>query len=134
MQTKPSQSGLTLIEVMLSVIILAGSLTILLTGAARCLAAIKLAKNYQVAQWVLGLGEAENPMLATKECEDWEVTPTELAEGFTFSRQVECDDEDEDGLVVIRSRVTWSSRGHEAFEEVVRYVLLREKQESKTKR
>jgi prepilin-type N-terminal cleavage/methylation domain-containing protein len=126
--THGAKRGLTLIEVLLAVVILAGGLTILLTGAARCLAAVKLAEYYQKAQWALGRGEAEHPMLSTVDCAEWEVPPTDMGEGFTFARYVECGAagrDPADRLATVRCRVAWSTRGHESFEEVVRYVLLR---------
>ncbi|MFC1452864.1 prepilin-type N-terminal cleavage/methylation domain-containing protein [Verrucomicrobiota bacterium] len=123
--------GLTLIEVLLAVVILSMGLTMLLTAASRCLAVMKIARNYQTAQWVMGMGELDYPLvvdLIEDDIEDLEVEGETYAEDFTFSREVEeKDDEDfDDGLYVVRTRVAWSRRGRNASEEKVRYVWIPE--------
>ena len=123
---------MTLVEVILAVAILSAGLTVLLTGVSRCLAVMKKAKNYQVAQWTLGLGNLEYPLLKTNEVEKLAVDPVEYPNGFTFQRIIEEPDdeeyeEEEDfKLFVVRTRVSWSDRGRDSFHEVVRYVLQRE--------
>ena len=119
------RSGLTLIEVLVAVAIVGTGFVVLLTGAARCLAVMKLARHYQTAQWVLGRGEAEFPLTATDDVEELEVSGEEYENGFTFSREIE-EDEDEDELFVVRTRVTWTDSGHERYEETVRYILQQE--------
>ena len=79
---------------LLAVAILGVSFAVLLTGASRCLGVIKLARNYQEAQWTFSMGEAENPILATNAVEDIAVSPVTYDNGFTFWREVE-EDEDE---------------------------------------
>lgn len=116
------RSGFTLIEVLLAVIILGVGFTVLLTGVSRCLAVVKIARNYQEAQWVLDLATLEYPMIAGVEPEDLEVDTVAYPDGYTFERVVE-EDEDEDGLYVVRSRVTWTDRGRHGTEEAVRYIL-----------
>jgi len=114
-----------LIEVLLAIAILGTALVVLLTGAARCLAAVKQAQYYQEAQWTFAMGEAEYPLICTNEVDEMEVAEVRYDNGFTFSRRVE-DDEDEDGLFEIKSRVTWSARGRESFEEVVALLFIPE--------
>ena len=116
--------GFTLIEVLLASSILAFGLAVLLTGASKCLGTMRMAKNFQKAQTVLGLGELEHPLAATNDVKLLEVSPKEY-DGFFFSREVE-DDDDEDGLFVVRTKVTWSEARREAAEEVVQYVLQRD--------
>lgn len=104
--------------------ILGLGLSVLLTGLSSCLAVIRVASRFQDAQWVLGMGELEYPMPENPEdvMEDVAVSGDDsLAEGYTFERLVE-EDEDEDGLYVVRTRVTWGSGGPGAVEEVVQYV------------
>ena len=119
------KKGLTLVEVLLAVAILSVGLVVLLTATSRCLAVMKVAKNYQTAQWTLGRGELDHPFAATNYIEDLEVEPFTYPNGFTFSRVVE-DDDDEDGLFVARTRASWLSRERELYEEVVQYVFLLE--------
>ena len=120
--------GMTLVEVMLAVAILGVGFAVLLTAASRCLAAVKMARGYQEAEWTFSMGEAENPLFVTNDVESLIVAPTTYDNGFTFSRDIE-DDEDEDGLYVVRARVTWSERGRKSFDEVVSYIFVPEKEE-----
>jgi len=115
--------GFTLVEVLLAAAILSASLVVLLTGASRCLAVMKSAKNYQQAQWTLGQGEVDFPMMATNDVKALAVDEAKghYDNGFTYSRTVD-DDEDEDGLYVVRITVKWSDRENAPREEVVRYV------------
>lgn len=117
------KKGMTLIEVIIAVLILSTGMTVLLTGASRCVAVMKKAANYQKAQWVLGMGNLEHPLTATNEPMDLAVGPIDY-EGFKYVREVE-EDDDKDGLFVLRERAIWSYRGSEAYEEAVRYVLDR---------
>jgi len=113
--------GLTLIEVVLAVAILSVGLSFLLAAASKCIAVMKVSGKYQRAQWIRGRGELEFPLAEAEELDDMEVEPYEYDNGLSFSREVG-DDDDEDGLYVVRTRVSWSEHGRESFEEVVRYV------------
>ena len=121
-EIRVAQQGFTLIEVILAVAILSVGLTVLLTSASKCLQVMKQSRNYQTAQWVLGMGEVDHFIVSTNDIEDIEVAPVGYLNGFTFSRTVE-DDENEDGLYVVRTRASWSQRGKEPYQEVVHYVL-----------
>ncbi len=100
--------------------ILSVGLTAILTATSRCLAVISRSREYQEAQWALNRGIAENPFFLAEDIREQEVDAEEY-DGYVFSRQVE-DDEDEDGLFLVRSRVTWVRREREFVEEVVQYV------------
>jgi prepilin-type N-terminal cleavage/methylation domain-containing protein len=122
---KSRSSGMTLIEVLLAVAIAGTALVILTTGAARCVAVFHRARDYQEAQWYLGLGELENPLFMTNDIKGLEVSETEYGDGYYFSRVVE-DDEDEDELFLVKTTVRWE-RGPRVFrEEIARYVLQAE--------
>lgn len=134
---RTGREGLTLIEVLIAAAILGVGLTSLLTASSRCLAVMRAAKRYQDAQWVLSVGEAEHPVLMPKDRGDdmdpiplWEVSPETFENGMVYSREVEePDEEQKDGLYLLRSRVTWSETGNAGYEEVVRYVFVKEKAE-----
>lgn len=113
--------GFTLVEAVLALAIMTISAAALLVAASRCLAVARLASNYQTAANVLARGEMENPLLPTNEVTDNVVDPVTYDNGFTYSRTVE-EREDEEDMFVVRSRVTWSARGREAFEEVSTYL------------
>ncbi|MDA1044095.1 MAG: prepilin-type N-terminal cleavage/methylation domain-containing protein [Verrucomicrobia bacterium] len=122
-----NKSGLTLIEVLIATLLLTIGLTSMLTAASRCLQVMKRSSLYQETQWTLNRGELDFPMLPTEDVEDWEVSGESYDSGLVFSRTVESRSEDEeDGLFVVTSRVTWSKRGRDSFEEVSRYMYVPE--------
>lgn len=119
---KSKDSGFTLIEVMLASTIVGVSLVVLCTAASRCLAIAKKSKDYQTAQWVLARGEADHPLYQTNDVMKLDVSDVEYADGYIFSRKVE-DDEDEDGLYLVKEKVSWGNPADPMIEEVVLYVL-----------
>lgn len=128
------RGGLTLIEVLMATAILGAAMAMLLTAASRCLAAMKIARNVQIAHWTFSMGELEHPLIATNEVEALEVWPVEYADGFFFEREAERDaetrDEDDRGfLYIVRTRVRWSERSRELAEEVVGYVYVRDEEQ-----
>ena len=112
--------GLTLIEVMLATLILSVGLSMMLTASARCLTVMRRSREYQRAQWALNRGMLEHPILFAEKIEEQDVDGEDY-DGYVFSREIE-DDEDEDGLFVVRTWVTWPSGGREMKEEVVEVV------------
>ena len=117
-----NNEGFTLIEVMLAVIILSVGLTVMLTAASRCLAIMRSAKNYQTAQWTLNKGDLDYPIVTTNDVKSLVVSPVEYPGGFSFSREID-DDDDKDHLYVMHTKVSWSDHSHQMSEEVIRYVL-----------
>ncbi len=123
-----AKRGLTLIEVILAVAILGVCMTVLLASVSRCLAAIRTVRDYQAAQAVLGLGEVDHPLVIGDDIEDLNVDPVVYFDRYTFSREVEeKDSEEEDGLYILRTRIDWTDRGRKPVHEVVRYVYHKDK-------
>jgi hypothetical protein len=118
-----ARAGLTLIEVLLAVTILGASLIGLVSGAVRAVAVMKVAREYQNAQWTLSRGDLDFPIALAEEPEDVEVGGERYENGMTYSRAIE-PDEDEDGLWVVRTRVTWRRGEREAAEEVLSVVYF----------
>ena len=114
--------GMTLVEVLLAAFILGVGLMVLVTASSRCIAVLRRASLFQAARWALDRGEADNPLVRTNDVMTLAVKAESVAEGLTYSREIE-EDENEDGLYVVRARVTWSRDGREFNEEVVRYML-----------
>jgi len=122
-----NRSGFTLIEILIATMILAFGLMALMAGLSNCAAMMSLAKEYQSAQYVFSLGELKYPLVESDAVE--EEVPVEpdadLVEGYVFERTVDEKDletnEVDDGLFVVRTRVSWGT-GDDQFEELVRYV------------
>lgn len=119
--------GMTLIEVLIATLILSVGITSLLAGISSCLGVMRASREFATAQWVLGMGELKYPLKEVEELEDLNIDgDTSIAEGFTFSREVEekslMIDEEDDGLYVVHTRVTWGSGGEGQREEVTRLV------------
>ena len=123
-----ARAGVTLIEVLIAAVLLSIGLTALLSATSRCLAVMRVSKQYQDAQWVISIGELENPVLPTEEYDDWEVKGDSHGD-IEFSREVIEPEEPEDGLFILTSRATWSSRGRESHEEVIRLIFVPEEAE-----
>ncbi len=120
------KSGMTLIEVMLAMIILSTALVALLSAASQCLAVARKAKLYDTARMLMGRVELENPLLLKEKIEEEEEEPTAFedgSEGFTWSRKVEKvgSDEEHEGLFKVTTRIQWSERGVDTYEEVATY-------------
>ena len=122
-----NRSGFTLIEILLATMILALGLMTLLVSLSNCAAMMTLSKEYQDAQYVFNLGELKYPIVESTDVEDEvPVDPdSDLVEGYVFERTVDEKELDtnevDDGLFVVRTRVSWGD-GAEQFEELVRYV------------
>ena len=124
------KKGFTLVEVLLAVVILSLGMMVILTATSRCLAVMKKAQTYQNAIWALNATEADHPLTAvTNDIKNLEVSDAKYGE-FTYTRTIG-DDKDDDGLYPVHSRVSWTEKGHESFEEVVCYVLYLEDKQKK---
>lgn len=120
------RAGMTLIEVMLAVVILGAGMTVLLTGASRCLAVMRQSKEYQQAQWVMSVGQLEHPFMFAEDIEEQGVSGEDY-DGYTFIREIE-EDDDEDELFVVRTRVVWERSGRERMTEITEYVFQAEEE------
>lgn len=123
------KDGFTLVEVLLAAMLLGVGLMSLFSGISRCLTMMKIAREFQKVQWVIGLGSVAYPVPNVKEPEDLVVDPdTELAEGYTFERTVDEkkieESWDDDKLYVMRTRISWGSGKEGEYEEIVEYVYL----------
>jgi prepilin-type N-terminal cleavage/methylation domain-containing protein len=120
----PRKSGLTLIEVMLAVVLLGIGAGVLLTATARCLAVVSLTQRYGTAQRLIRQLSAEQPI--TRSLTD---SSTESGrfdeEGYRWEREIIAPEEDDrSGLYTVRTRVIWSERGQNRFEESVTWLCI----------
>ena len=122
-----NRAGFTLIEILIATMILAFGLMTLMVSLGNCAAMMTLSKQFQDAQYVFSLGELKYPIVESSDVEEeLPVDPdTDLVEGYVFERTVdekELDtNETDDGLYVVRTRVSWGT-GENQSEELVRYV------------
>jgi len=114
------KNGMTLVEAVLALAILSIGIFILVEATAKCLAVVRLSRNYQTARAVLDRGEGEYPLRGTNKVEQNEVDEVDY-DGYVFSRKL-TPVEDEKKLFVVVTKVTWSETGHESGEELVSYV------------
>ncbi|NLE66098.1 MAG: type II secretion system protein [Lentisphaerae bacterium] len=119
------QSGFTLIEAVISLAILGLTIAVMVEATSRCLAVIRISRNYHAARTVLEQGELEHPLAESNSVPDNIVMPVDYGNGFTYSRDLE-QSADEEDLYVVRSRVTWAEKGRHSFEEVVSYCYCPE--------
>lgn len=115
-----SQYGMTLVEAVLALAILSIGIFILVETTAKCLAVVRVSRNYQTARAVLDRGESEYPLRGTNGVEKNQVAPVDY-DGYIFSRDLQPID-GEKKLFVVTTKIAWSETGRESFEEMVSYV------------
>jgi len=123
MNGKPtSKTGMTLIEVLIALIILSVGVSSLMVAMTRCLAVVRTARNRNVARSLLRQVDVENPIDRKTIEETLETGDFEDSDAFTWSREIlMVDEEERPGLFLVTTRIQWSERGRDAFEEVVGY-------------
>ena len=116
------KAGLTLLEVLLAVVILGTGVSALMLGMARCLAVVRTARCRDVARNLLRRVDVEDP-IDPKDVEEGETSGTFSDHpGYTWHRTIEAVDENERaGLFLVTTRVSWSERGRNAYEEIQAY-------------
>lgn len=124
---KTGPAGFTLLEVMLAVIILGGTLSVLYRSIIVNVRMIDVSRERQEVAYVFSLGELEYPLRDIEDIEEDAVVDPDssLKEGYVFERTVDEKEEPEegvedDGLYVVRTTVTWGDGRN--TEEIVRYM------------
>jgi len=110
------KNGFTLVEAVVAVAIIVIAGFSILAAASRCAAVAANVRNHHDAVAVLDLGELDHPYVATNDMDDIEVDPAPYGK-FTFSRIVQ-QMPDEDDFYVVKTRVSWNSKGKQVYEEV----------------
>lgn len=109
-------------EVLLALVILSVGVSSLMMAMSRCLAVVRTARSRDVARALIQRVDIENPIETVDMTELVESGDFEDAEGYTWSREIIMDDEEErPGLFLVTTRVQWSERGRDAFEEITVY-------------
>ncbi len=114
--------GLTLIEVLIALVILSVGVSSMMVAMSRCLAVVRTARNRNVAHALIRRVDIEFPieredMEELSESGDFEDTP-----GYVWYRDIiMVDEEERPGLFLVTTRIQWSERGRDAFEEITVY-------------
>lgn len=118
-----SKSGMTLIEVMLAIMILSVGAGTLMLATSRCMAVATKAKHYSNAHRLISRVAAENPLNRGEV--DVGTESGSFDDGYTWEREItESEEEDREGLYTVRTRVSWSARGKQSFEESTTFLYV----------
>jgi len=118
----PSKTGMTLIEVLIALIILSVGVSSMMVAMSRCLAVVRTARNRDVARSLLRQVDLENPIDRKSIEETTETGDFEDTEAYTWSREIfMVDEEERPGLFLVTTRIIWSERGKDSFEEIIGY-------------
>lgn len=132
---RPNHVGFTLIEVMLAIVILSIGAGVLLVATSRCILIATKARHYSTAQRLIVRVNTENP-LTRRELDEGIESGKFDEEGYSWEREIipnATENEDREGLYTIRTRVSWSMRGRDAFEEATTYLYIPPKEEKATR-
>jgi len=121
-ETPASKHGLTLIEVLIALVILSVGVSSMMVAMSRCLSVVRTARNREVARGLILRVDVENPIESIDMTEMSDSGDFEDVEGYEWFRDIiEVDEEQRPGLFLVSTRVQWSERGRNAFEEITVY-------------
>lgn len=125
------KGGFTLVEILLATMILGVSIMPIFTSITLCLRSMNAARDFQNVQWAFSAAALKYPLPEAdmiEKLDDLVVKPDDsICEGFVFSRTVDEKIIDEsvpgsdDGLYVVRSRISWGTEEDGTYLEQVRY-------------
>jgi prepilin-type N-terminal cleavage/methylation domain-containing protein len=117
--------GMTLIEVLIALIILSVGVSSMMVAMSRCLSVVRTARNRDVARSLLRRVDVEFPLDKKTMEEIAEEGEFEDVEGYIWYREVlMVDEEERPGLFLVTTRVSWSEKGRDTFEEVMGYQYV----------
>jgi len=121
-ETPASKHGLTLIEVLIALVILSVGVSSMMVAMSRCRSGVRTARNREVARGLILRVDVENPIESIDMTEMSDSGDFEDVEGYEWFRDIiEVDEEQRPGLFLVSTRVQWSERGRNAFEEITVY-------------
>ena len=117
-----SKKGLTLIEVLIALVILSVGVSSMMMAMSKCLSVVRTARNREMARGLFQRVDIENPIERVDIEELSESGDFDDLEGYTWFRDiVVVDEEERPGLFIVTTRIQWSERGRDAFEEITMY-------------
>ena len=120
--TLNAQRAFTLVEAVVALAILSIGIFVIIEATARCLAVIRVSRNYQTARSALDRYESEHPLLTNKVADIF-VQDEEWPPGFHTQRELEAVD-GEKKLYIIKTSVAWSESGQASAEKVVSFLYV----------
>ena len=120
-------SGLTLIEVLLSLVILSIGISSMMFAMNQTLSIIRTARNQEIAQNLLRQIDIEFPVEKVDFAESLESGNFSDIENYSWQREILfLDEEQRPGLFITKKRVIWEERGKTKFEEIELYTYAPE--------
>ncbi|MBN2163424.1 MAG: prepilin-type N-terminal cleavage/methylation domain-containing protein [Pontiellaceae bacterium] len=123
----PSRQGMTLLEVMIAVVILAIVGFGMVTAMVKCVSVINAARHREVARGLMVQVDLENPIEEVDMSEMSDSGSFEHMEGgfgytYNWFRNIEMvDQEERPGLFLVTTRIQWSEHGSDSYEEITEY-------------
>lgn len=119
----PSKNGLTLIEVLVALVIITVGISSMMMAMTHVLALVSSARKFEVVRGLLQQVIIENPIDKETIEEGSGSGSFSDNENYTWYREVLLVDEEErPGLFLVTTRVQWSERGKDSFDETISYV------------
>jgi prepilin-type N-terminal cleavage/methylation domain-containing protein len=117
-----SKKGMTLIEVLIALIIITVGIASLSVAMVSCLSVVRTAQSREIARGLLRRVDVENPIDQKTITEADDSGTFDDMEGYSWNREIVIVDEEErPGLFLVTTRVQWSERGRQSFEEIMGY-------------
>lgn len=118
------KAGLTLIEVLVALVILSIGASSLMLAMAKNLSVVRTIRHRENARNLMVRLEVEHPLPVAEELQEGvESGRFDNMPQYSWEREILLIDEELcPGLYQVRSRIWWSERGKNAFEEVRKYL------------
>ena len=120
-------SGLSLVEVLLSIVILSVSISSLMIATNKCLVVLKRAQNRDIAYNLIRQIDTDYPIQKNELDEKIESGSFKNYDNFTWEREIIFEDfEKTPGLFLINLTVMWSEKGNISNEKISYYIYAPE--------
>lgn len=120
-------SGLSLVEVLLSIVILSVGISALMIATNKCLVVLKRAQNRDIAYNLIRQIDTDYPIQKNELDEKIESGSFKNYDDFTWEREILFEDfEKTPGLFLINLTVNWSEKGNVSNEKISYYIYAPE--------